>query len=376
MKNCPACGKELSDEMAACDSCGHKVDSGLAKAPEDFVTLPSIPVKLLARKPPLLSGICPTKALLHMLGIAIILSLALGVLAHYGGEAINLLGKVWGISGEGELGEYIRPRLKDAAGIALYSGIGVVFILMVFRGVDAFKSGVVGVVFAFVVFLLAMVILLFPIVIGFVYVLAMGIGCALVVLRQGVRGHCRNSTIYSVAGILNGAVVYGVHVLLVWLRKGIFHPLNMLAEIPWVIGIIEAVLIILVAAILSSSLVKRLLYCETHDAWYSRKWKQGRFPATQNIVNTIYWALDTESIGGIGELTPLTEEAYPFLVIRALTCPIGGCDVRLSATLFAQKSDSKNVEERVWFDVMVPGLFGDDLVRTLDLQEELPPLKK
>ncbi len=338
------------------------------------ITLPEFSSKVLDYKPSALSGICPTKAFLCMLGLSVAFNLVLGFLAHYGGVALNWLGVNLGIVSREGIRELLLTFLEVAAVCALCAGIGTAFVLTVSRGIAAEIGMLVGIGVGLVTFLSFMLLPIIILGMGFIYCVVIGALCALITINQGVRSHCRNIGVYAGVGALSGAITYGVHILLVLLQGRDFYPIGLPLGASWLVGAIEAVLVVAVAAALSPSIVARLRYCETHSVWYDRKWKQGRIFANQEMVNAVYQAIESQSVEGLEGFASLSEETCPFLVFKARGCPKNGCDVELLATLYYREKDSQ--KKRLWFRILVPGTFGKEFIKSLNLQTVLPPLKK
>ncbi len=317
-------------------------------------TLPSLPESLLARRPTQ-SGICPPNAILYMFLAGIPISFLLGIVSHYVGILVGILAGLLAL---------LPNLLTSLCGVTvcIFALFAIIVILAAFAG--------------------------YPLVVGMIGGEIVG--------WLGRKGHCRNAIIAGWGGAVNGLFIYAGHAFIAWIQYGGLHPMTvttkMMGDIfsttirgtPWwmtALVAIEAVILIISAAIRGNGSIGESTYCETHSIWYGN-WKQGRFSseAAEAVASTLV-TLDERTVE---TLKKLEDEVYPYLLVKTRGCPTSpSCEVEVSGIVHWQETTvnnkgEKNIENKseTWFDVMMPSSFGYAMEKTLNLQETLPALNK
>jgi len=310
-------------------------------------TVPTLSPSILEREPKL-SGICPPKSLLLMFGVGLPISLALGVIAHYVGILVGLVGGFIAA---------LPNLIVGACG----------FVACAF------------VIFAIVVILA--VVFGYPAVVG---VITGGITGEL-----GKKGNCRNTGAAGLAGAFNGTIVYAIHAILALLVHGSLHILTVssstlenvfdvnLIGTPWwmyVLIIIEAVIVIVASAAAASGTLEESTFCEEHGVWYG-PWREARF--STELAEPIAQTLETGAPQGLESATQVEKETFPHLLVRMRRCSASpSCDVEIEGKVVWQekKVDKKGKEStqqhtEEWFDTMAPSGLGEALEKALGLSE-------
>jgi len=229
----------------------------------------------------------------------------------------------------------------------------------------------------------------------FGYPFIVGMAGGEIVGQLGKKGHCRNPRVAGWAGALNSILIYLGHSIVALVSYGGFHPMTVTTKMfedlfdtvirgtPWwmtVLVALEFAMVIIGAAYRANEVIGESAYCETHSVWYA-KWKQGRFSV--EAAEALAIALQTQNARELETTVQMEEESYPHLIIKTRGCPSSpSCDVEIAGTAFWQeiKVDKKGktsteTKSKPWFDVMVPGIFGYALEKTLALHENLPNQK-
>lgn len=148
------------------------------------------------------SGICPRKAIILMFGPALVLSLIVGIVAHYLGAILGWIGN-FSLESASDIGKSIlKPEWRGIWALA-------------WIGMTAAMS--------LVLYLLALAIfLVYPFIIGFI--------TGEIVGRFGKRGHCRNSKIAGWAGVTSSIFIYIGHSVINLLSYSKLHPMTINVE--------------------------------------------------------------------------------------------------------------------------------------------------
>ncbi|MCD4672269.1 MAG: hypothetical protein K8R77_06375 [Anaerolineaceae bacterium] len=301
-------------------------------------TVPVLSQAILERKPKP-SGICPPWALVLMFGAGLPISAAVGVTAHYAGILV------------GRFGVFLTAAVtRLILGLCCFVAYGV--------GFSAFSVIVVVVV---------------------VYPFVVGVFNGLFIGQLGKSGKCRNASTARWAGAFNGIIAYAAHAVIVLVMYANLHALTInvstiedifgvtLDGTPWwmyvLIGV-EAIIVVVSSALVASDEIKELTFCEEHGVWYG-DWREGRYPV--KLAEAIAETLESGALQGFEDITRLTEQEYPHLLIRMRKCPVSpGCDVEIAGKVFwlekkVDKKGKKSVEEctKEWFYTMVTPSLGE-----------------
>lgn len=316
-------------------------------------TLPILSESLREHKPKL-SGACPLKAIPLMFLVPLPISLILGGAAHYLGIVI------------GNIAEFL-------ASVPQYLGGGVIVVIAVLVLVC------IGVLAAFIF-----------------YAIIVGAIGGSIVGQLSKKGHCRNPVVVGWAGFLNGIVIYLGHLLLT-LRSspgispvtiGEFSPMTITIEMfehlidkgisgtPWwmiALVIIEFAIVVFSAIAIAYSNLVESNYCEAHGRWYT-DWKENCFPI--NTAETIAKALHAQDAREIESIEHQDKKNFPHLIIKTRTCPSNqSCDIEIAGTLFwleittdKKGNTSQKQKSQLWFDVMMPAIFGSAFDQAIALE--------
>jgi hypothetical protein len=316
--------------------------------------LPTIPESIRAHAPKP-SGKCPGLAVLLMFIVAPVISLVLGVAAHYLGIAVGFVGGI-----------------VAAAPTLLTSVCGFISWFLV--------------IFGFVV--VVMVYLGYPYLVGF-------LNGGLVVANLGKKGLCRNPGVAGLAGLINGVAVYLGHTIIALIVSKTLHPLTFTVErlenifetgiegVPvwiYIICFVELVMLVIGGFVGAKNEIKESTFCEKHQTWYG-KWKQAQFPLT--IKEELAQAVSEMNPVYLEHTERVAKETYPHILIQYRCCPGGdACDMELRATLWWKERtvDKKGKEtitnkSEVWFDTLLPADFVKVLVEKLHL-DSVQEIKK
>jgi len=332
--------------------------------------------RMSAMKRKQLSGICPAKAIVMMFLFGPFISFILGMAIHYLAFPFSWLNSAlwnlgretspdWRTIGGAVLIGFLIIVAAVISGFRLAAGLGALFIMYAIILLTFFLIGTIG---PFIIFVA------FPILIGIII--------SFLVLRLAYLGHCRNTIVAGWAGVTNGIFVYAVHIILgLWLNGNpqpmTLSNLQFLQNTAWTIVAMatEFVLITAVAYLLVKSLLSRLSYCETHNVWYPRKWKEYRLAGdSHTFLDIALQNLDAswiEKSAQKGEIILLQSEvSYPHLAIEFRACPASpSCDWEMRVKRFWQetkkakengkeKESKPSILEETKYHTMIPAEFG------------------
>lgn len=276
------------------------------------------------------SGICPSSAILLMIGVAALVGIIAGAIGYVGGFAVSWL-TIIGLS------------------ILAFSA----------------KFGGAAGLLAMIVFVIVI-----PIGVGIGYPALLGYGVGVIFWRLAKQGKCRNVSITRGIAVLCGMIAYGVFAwLAVGFGGGIHETSRMTQQLltsqfstsGWMYLIVAVDAIVLILAVFAKvgNYVSETPFCEECNQWYQKPIK-AVYPV--ELAEPLFTTLDSgipQDLGGKSELPPNAK--VPRLALTLQRCSCNKTEYKLSATLLWQET---NKEQKVvdmtqdWFTTMIPAILG------------------